>query len=83
MHRIHPVSNSSFEINIPSNDRITTTVGLALLFGEGRFTPKARALINLIGNGVATATVARWAGSLDRAPVAGIEPGVDLKPSGA
>jgi aerobic C4-dicarboxylate transport protein len=40
--------------------------GLALLLGVDRFMSEARALTNLIGNGVATLAVARWEGDLDR-----------------
>jgi aerobic C4-dicarboxylate transport protein len=40
--------------------------GLALLFGVDRFMSEARALTNLIGNGVATIVISRWEGSLDR-----------------
>ena len=40
--------------------------GLALLLGIDRFMSEARAITNLIGNGVATVVVARWEGSLDR-----------------
>ena len=40
--------------------------GLALLFGVDRFMSEARAITNLIGNGVATIVVASWEGSLDR-----------------
>jgi len=39
--------------------------GLALLLGIDRFMSEARALTNLIGNGVATMVVARWEGALD------------------
>ena len=39
--------------------------GLALLIGIDRFMSEARALTNLIGNGVATVVVARWEGALD------------------
>jgi len=39
--------------------------GLALLVGVDRFMSEARALTNLIGNGVATVVVARWDGALD------------------
>ena len=39
--------------------------GLALLLGVDRFMSEARAITNLIGNGVATMVVARWEGSLD------------------
>lgn len=39
--------------------------GLALLLGVDRFMSEARAITNLIGNGVATMVVARWEGALD------------------
>ena len=39
--------------------------GLALLLGIDRFMSEARALTNLIGNGVATVVVAKWEGALD------------------
>ena len=39
--------------------------GLALLIGIDRFMSEARALTNLIGNGVATVVIARWEGALD------------------
>jgi aerobic C4-dicarboxylate transport protein len=39
--------------------------GLALLLGVDRFMSEARAITNLIGNGVATMAVARWEGGLD------------------
>lgn len=40
--------------------------GLALLFGVDRFMSEARAITNLIGNGVATIVVASWEGAIDR-----------------
>jgi aerobic C4-dicarboxylate transport protein len=40
--------------------------GLALILGIDRFMSEARALTNLIGNGVATIVVASWTGDLDR-----------------
>ena len=40
--------------------------GLALILGIDRFMSEARALTNLIGNGVATIVVGRWTGDLDR-----------------
>ena len=40
--------------------------GLALILGIDRFMSEARALTNLIGNGVATLVVARWCGQLDQ-----------------
>ncbi|MFL5337456.1 MAG: cation:dicarboxylate symporter family transporter, partial [Geminicoccaceae bacterium] len=39
--------------------------GLTLLIGVDRFMSEARALTNLIGNGVATVVVAKWEGALD------------------
>jgi aerobic C4-dicarboxylate transport protein len=41
--------------------------GLALILGIDRFMSEARALTNLVGNGVATVVVARWTGDLDSA----------------
>ncbi|HEY0823173.1 MAG TPA: dicarboxylate/amino acid:cation symporter [Ramlibacter sp.] len=41
--------------------------GLALILGIDRFMSEARALTNLIGNGVATLVVAKWTGDLDMA----------------
>jgi aerobic C4-dicarboxylate transport protein len=41
--------------------------GLALILGIDRFMSEARALTNLVGNGVATLVVARWTGDLDTA----------------
>ena len=40
---------------------------IALILGVDRFMSEARALTNLIGNGVATVVVARWEGELDTA----------------
>jgi aerobic C4-dicarboxylate transport protein len=40
--------------------------GLALIVGIDRFMSEARAITNLIGNGVATVVVAWWEGALDR-----------------
>jgi aerobic C4-dicarboxylate transport protein len=39
--------------------------GLALILGIDRFMSEARALTNVIGNGVATLVVAKWTGDLD------------------
>jgi aerobic C4-dicarboxylate transport protein len=41
--------------------------GLALILGIDRFMSEARALTNLIGNGVATLVVAKWENDLDSA----------------
>lgn len=40
--------------------------GLALIIGIDRFMSEARALTNLIGNGVATVVIAKWDGALNR-----------------
>jgi len=40
--------------------------GLALILGVDRFMSEARALTNLVGNGVATIVVANWTGELDK-----------------
>jgi aerobic C4-dicarboxylate transport protein len=39
---------------------------LALILGIDRFMSEARALTNLVGNGVATVVISRWVGGLDR-----------------
>jgi aerobic C4-dicarboxylate transport protein len=39
--------------------------GLALILGVDRFMSEARAITNVIGNGVATLVVAKWTGDLD------------------
>ena len=39
--------------------------GLALILGINRFMSEARALTNLVGNGVATVVVGKWCGELD------------------
>jgi aerobic C4-dicarboxylate transport protein len=41
--------------------------GLALILGIDRFMSEARALTNLIGNGVATVVVSKWEKELDHA----------------
>jgi aerobic C4-dicarboxylate transport protein len=41
--------------------------GLYLLFGVDRFMSEARAITNLIGNGVATICVSKWEGEFDQA----------------
>jgi aerobic C4-dicarboxylate transport protein len=40
--------------------------GMALILGIDRFMSMFRALVNVIGNGVATIVVARWEGEIDR-----------------
>ena len=49
---------------LASMDKIPVA-GLVLLLGVDRFINEARAVTNLIGNGVATLVVARWEGALD------------------
>ena len=39
--------------------------GLALILGIDRFMSEARAITNVIGNGVAAIVVAKWTGDLD------------------
>jgi aerobic C4-dicarboxylate transport protein len=39
--------------------------GLVLLLGVDRFMNEARAVVNLIGNGVATIAIVRWDNALD------------------
>jgi aerobic C4-dicarboxylate transport protein len=46
--------------------------GLVLLLGVDRFMNEARAVTNLIGNGVATIAIAKWEGALDRDTVAAV-----------
>ena len=41
--------------------------GLALILGIDRFMSEARAITNVIGNGVAALVVAKWTGDLDQA----------------
>jgi len=41
------------------------TAAIALILGIDRFMSEARALTNLVGNGVATIVVAKWEGALD------------------
>jgi aerobic C4-dicarboxylate transport protein len=40
--------------------------GMALILGIDRFMSMFRAMVNMIGNGVATVVIARWEGELDR-----------------
>jgi aerobic C4-dicarboxylate transport protein len=43
--------------------------GMALILGIDRFMSEARALVNMIGNGVATVVMARWEGELSDAQI--------------
>jgi aerobic C4-dicarboxylate transport protein len=56
--------------------------GLALLLGVDRFMSEARAITNLIGNGVATLAVARWTGTLDLVQVGRALDGLDSHDGG-
>jgi aerobic C4-dicarboxylate transport protein len=49
-----------------SATRTVPLAGLSLLLGVDRFMSEARAITNLIGNGVATLAIARWERVLDR-----------------
>ena len=51
---------------LSSMDKIPVA-GLVLLLGVDRFINEARAVTNLIGNGIATVAVGRWEGALDLA----------------
>jgi Na+/H+-dicarboxylate symporter len=50
---------------LASMDKIPVA-GMALLLGVDRFVNQARAVTNLIGNGVATIVVAKWEGEFDK-----------------
>ena len=54
--------------------------GLALILGIDRFMSEARALTNLVGNGVATVVIAKWCGELDRTRLTAA---LDSRPAGA
>ena len=61
------VTGSGFIVLAATLSAIDTIpiAGLALIIGIDRFMSEARALTNLIGNGVATIVVAKWTGDLD------------------
>jgi aerobic C4-dicarboxylate transport protein len=50
---------------LASMGNVLPVAGLALLLGVDRFMSEARAITNLIGNGVATVVVARWEKEFD------------------
>jgi aerobic C4-dicarboxylate transport protein len=50
--------------------QVIPVAGLALLLGVDRFMSEARAITNLIGNGVATIWLANWHKELDREKLA-------------
>jgi aerobic C4-dicarboxylate transport protein len=55
--------------------------GLALLLGVDRFMSEARAITNLIGNGVASVAVSRWEGELDVARAKAVLAGAEVPES--
>jgi aerobic C4-dicarboxylate transport protein len=57
--------------------------GLALLLGVDRFMSEARAITNLIGNGVASVAVSRWEGELDASRARAVLAGEAVGPEGA
>ena len=63
------VTGSGFVTLAATVDVVGTlpTVGLRMIAGIDRFMSEARALTNVIGNGVATLVVARWCRDLDAA----------------
>ncbi len=68
---------------LASMDKIPVA-GLTLLLGVDRFINEARAVTNLIGNGIATITIARWEGAFDHTQAVAVldgkahDPAVDL-----
>jgi len=65
---------------LASMDKIPVA-GLALLLGVDRFINEARAVTNLIGNGVATIAVARWENAFDEKQADAILNGKVAEPS--
>jgi aerobic C4-dicarboxylate transport protein len=66
------VTGSGFIVLAATLSSVPTipVAGLALILGIDRFMSEARALTNLIGNGVATIVVSKWEGELDHAQMA-------------
>jgi aerobic C4-dicarboxylate transport protein len=64
---------------LASMDKIPVA-GMVLLLGVDRFINEARAVTNIIGNGIATITVARWENAFDEQRAAAILNGVGIKP---
>ncbi len=64
---LHRFGGSGFIVLAATLSAVGTVpvAGLALILGIDRFMSEARALTNLIGNGVATIVVAKWTGDLD------------------
>ncbi len=63
------VTGSGFVVLAATLSAVGTVpvAGLALILGIDRFMSEARAITNVIGNGVATLIVAKWTGDLDTA----------------
>lgn len=61
------VSGASFVALVATLTVIPTipVAGMALILGIDRFMSEARALTNMIGNGVATVVISKWEGELD------------------
>jgi len=61
------VTGSGFIVLAATLSSVPTipVAGLALILGIDRFMSEARALTNLIGNGVATVVISRWEKELD------------------
>jgi Na+/H+-dicarboxylate symporter len=66
---------------LASMDKIPVA-GLVLLVGIDRFVNSARAVTNLIGNGIATITVARWEKAFDEKQAAAMLDGNADEPAG-
>ncbi|HVF17343.1 MAG TPA: dicarboxylate/amino acid:cation symporter [Steroidobacteraceae bacterium] len=62
------VTGSGFSVLAATLSAVGTlpVTALALILGIDRFMSEARALTNLVGNGVATVVVAKWCGALDQ-----------------
>ncbi len=57
--------------------RVVPVEGVALVLGVDRFMSEARAIVNLIGNGVATVVIAKSEGEFDEARQAAAESGAE------
>jgi aerobic C4-dicarboxylate transport protein len=66
------VTGSGFIVLAATLSSVPTipVAGLALILGVDRFMSEARALTNLIGNGIATIVVSKWENELDREKLA-------------
>lgn len=62
---------------LASMDKIPVA-GMVLLLGVDRFINEARAVTNLIGNGIATVVVARWEGAFDEKRASEVLNGVTI-----